>query len=143
MPKGALRRFKTVSIPQGFYSLRIFPSSLRAEEGSKKENNPSLPPKGRNSKGTCPFGRGLGAESPTSSLHECPRLYRFQGPRRELQSSSNPQGGHVEGTAVPAHEGRIGRGGVAQQGERLLCKQEARGSSPLISTNPSVRPPKR
>ena len=27
-----------------------------------------------------------------------------------------------------------GRGAVAQPGERLLCKQEARGSSPLGST---------
>ena len=26
-------------------------------------------------------------------------------------------------------------GDMAQQGERLLCKQEARGSNPLVSTN--------
>ncbi len=29
-------------------------------------------------------------------------------------------------------------GDVAQPGERLLCKQEARGSNPLVSTNGRV-----
>ena len=31
--------------------------------------------------------------------------------------------------------GILPRGGLAQLGERLLCKQEVSGSSPLISTN--------
>lgn len=30
-------------------------------------------------------------------------------------------------------------GGIAQLGERLLCKQKVRGSSPLISTFSSIR----
>jgi hypothetical protein len=36
---------------------------------------------------------------------------------------------------LPDKNRRSLRGGLAQLGERLLCKQEVSGSSPLISTN--------
>ena len=67
---------------------------------------------------------------------EIAHLYRFQGSVRRTILAVPFLGRAHGGTAVPAREGcGRNRGGVAQLGERLLCKQEARGSSPLISTN--------
>ena len=56
------------------------------------------------------------------------KLYRFEG-SQEQNHESRKRGRNA---------GRIS-GGVAQMGERLLCKQEASGSRPLISTKASLR----
>ena len=51
-------------------------------------------------------------------------LYSFEGALRLLQRAKGQRPGH--------------RGGVAQLGEHLLCKQGVIGSNPFISTNPYV-----
>ena len=58
-------------------------------------------------------------------------LYRFQCPAGMLKSEN------IRWTplVIPCFAGVILLlGGLAQLGERLLCKQEVSGSSPLIST---------
>ena len=64
------------------------------------------------------------------SLNRFSNLYRFQCPMGCWKRAS---AGHRK--VIPCSAGNILLlGGLAQLGERLLCKQEVSGSSPLIST---------
>ena len=64
------------------------------------------------------------AEASEGLLSRFVVLYRFQC-SQEHWIAGDSGGGNA----------RTACGGLAQLGERLLCKQEVSGSSPLISTN--------
>ena len=51
-------------------------------------------------------------------------LFNFEGPERETSRSIEVQAKPETGN----------RGGIAQLGEHLLCKQRVKGSNPFIST---------
>jgi hypothetical protein len=62
---------------------------------------------------------------------------RRRGADQRFTSVSSGLPGIASDPLPPAGPGGAGSGGVAQLGERLLCKQEVIGSIPFTSTNRS------